>query len=173
MNRLLSRLIVWGCRAFLLLVPVLAVYFLSEPAQLKGHVLSNIEFSIQWHTVTNTQWYGLWALTLIYLLPGLIGIFFLQRAFSSFAQGETFELSTTQDLRRFATLLFIQAIARPVYLAAMSVLLSFNHPAGERALSLIIGSEEFQGLALAMIFWVICDLLVKANHLEHENKQFV
>lgn len=173
MTKVFSNLIVWGCRMFLVAAPMAAFYFITEPEQLRSVVETSFEFRIQWGTVTQTQLTGMWLLSLVYMLPGLIGVYFLQRAFARFARGATFELATSCDLRRFAMLLFVQALARPIYLALSSVWLSWNHPAGERILSLMIGSEEFQALALAMILWVICDLLVKANRLDHENKQFV
>jgi actin-like ATPase involved in cell morphogenesis len=48
-----------------------------------------------------------------------------------------------------------------------------NHPAGQKILSISFGSDEIKVIALAMILWVMSDLLVIGNKLDSENKQFV
>jgi len=53
------------------------------------------------------------------------------------------------------------------------VLLSLNHPAGEKVLSIIFGSGEIVTVALAMILWVVSDLLVEGSRLQSENQQFI
>ncbi len=70
-------------------------------------------------------------------------------------------------------LLFVQAVAKPVYYSFASVVLSLNHPEGESVLSLSFGSQEITMLALAMILWVVSDVLVAGCRLQSENRQFV
>jgi hypothetical protein len=53
------------------------------------------------------------------------------------------------------------------------MLLSWNHPPGEKMLSVSLGSGEIEVLSLAMILWVMSELLVKASKLEKENRQFI
>jgi len=48
-----------------------------------------------------------------------------------------------------------------------------NHPAGQKMLSVSFGSDEVKVIALAMILWVMSDLLVKGCKLENENKLFI
>jgi len=48
-----------------------------------------------------------------------------------------------------------------------------NHSAGQKILSVSFGSDEAKVIALAMILWVMSDLLVIASKLESENKQFI
>jgi hypothetical protein len=54
-----------------------------------------------------------------------------------------------------------------------SILLSLNQPAGQKLLSISLGSGEVKVIALAMILWVMSDLLVKGGRIERENKQFI
>jgi hypothetical protein len=67
----------------------------------------------------------------------------------------------------------MQAAARPLHHVLMGLLLSMNHPSGEKRLAISFGSLELQLIALAMIMWVVSSLLVTASHYEKENKQFI
>lgn len=173
MTRLFSLLITWGCVATFCLVVVAAIYFLIDIAAFAALATQVLELPIQWQSVTTAQWYGLWLLTVLYLAVGLWGIYFLWRAFANFAKGELFNEHNSRNLRLFSIFLLAQAIAKPLHLALSSVLLSWNHPAGQKMLSISVGSAEVKVIALAMILWVMSDLLVKASTLDNENKQFI
>lgn len=173
MTRQFSLLVALGCTAFLILTPVAALYLLSDIRQFASLATSNLTLPIQWHTVSDPQWYALWALSLLYVCVGLAGLYFLRRAFNNFAKGELFTYHNSRDLRLFSILLFVQALAKPLHLAFASVLLSLNHPAGQKVLSITLGSTEIKVIGLAMILWVMSDLLVKGSQLENENSQFI
>lgn len=173
MSQKFSRVIALGCAATLIIVPVISLYYLFNIDQLAEIARNNIPLPIQWDTVTNMQWYSLWLLTVIYIFIGLAGLFFLRRAFSNFAKGQLFNYDNSRDLRLFSILLFAQALAKPLHFSISSVLLSMNHPAGQKMLSVSFGSDEVNMIALAMILWVMSELLVKGSKLESENKQFI
>lgn len=173
MTRQFSQLIALGCTAILIAVPVAALYFLINIELFAATARSSLNLPIQWQTVSDIQWYSLWLLTLLYIATGVAGLYFLRRAFSNFAKGELFNHSNSRDLRLFAVFLFAQAVAKPLHFSLASLLLSMNHPAGQKMLSISLGSSEIKVIALAMILWVMSDLLVSASKLENENKQFV
>ena len=173
MTQQFSRFIALGCMAVLIAVPVATLYFLFNIEVFAAMARSNLDLSIQWETVSNMQWYSLWLLTIFYAATGLAGLYFLRRAFSNFAKGQLFNHSNSRDLRLFSILLFAQALAKPLHFSISSVLLSMNHPAGQKMLSVSFGSDEVKVIALAMILWVMSDLLVRGSKLESENKQFV
>ena len=173
MTRQFSRLIALGCTAILIMVPFVALYFLINIELFAAMARSNLGLPIQWQTVTDIQWYSLWLLTLFYVAIGLAGLYFLRRAFSNFAKGQLFNYSNSRDLRLFSIFLFAQALAESLHFSISSVLLSMNHPAGQKMLSVSFGSDEVKIIALAMILWVMSDLLVKGCKLESENKQFI
>ncbi len=173
MTRQFSRLIALGCMALLITIPVIALYFLVNIEQFAVMARSNLGLPIQWQTVSDIQWYSLWLLTVFYAAIGLAGIYFLRRAFSNFAKGQLFNHSNSRDLRLFSILLFTQALAKPLHFSIASILLSMNHPAGQKMLSVSFGSDEVKVIALAMILWVMSDLLVRGSKLESENKQFI
>lgn len=173
MTRHYSLLVTWSCITALALSPIAALFFLINIDAFANLAKHTLALSIQWSSVTNEQWYSLWFLTALYAAIGLTGIYFLRRAFVNFSRGEFFNQSNSRDLRLFSIFLFIQAAAKPLYFALSSVILSFNHPAGQKMLSILVGSGEIKVIILAMILWVISDLLVKSGEIERENKQFI
>lgn len=168
-----SRLIAFGCMSILISTPFIALYFLINIELFAAMARSYLGLPIQWQTVSDIQWYSLWLLTISYVAVGLVGLYFLRRAFSNFAKGQLFNHSNCRDLRLFSILLFAQALAKPLHFSISSILLSMNHPTGEKMLSVSLGSDEVKVIALAMIFWVMSDLLVRGSRLESENKQFI
>lgn len=173
MTRHFPLLIARGCMAILVLAVVAALYFLINIDAFALLAERTLGLPIYWQSVNTAQWYGLWLLSVLYLSVGLAGLYFLRRAFINFARGELFNQDNSRDLRLFSIFLFAQALAKPLHFALSSVLLSLNHPAGQKMLSITLGSGELKVIALGMILWVMSDLLVKASTLESENKQFV
>jgi hypothetical protein len=173
MTQQFSRLIALGCMAMLITIPVIALYFLVNIELFVAMTRSNLGLPIQWHTVSKMQWYSLWLLTFFYAAIGLAGLYFLRRVFSNFAKGQLFNHDNSRDLRLFSILLFAQALAKPLHFSVSSMLLSMNHSAGQKMLSVSFGSDEAKVIALAMILWVMSDLLVRGSKLESENKQFI
>ncbi|MEN8815224.1 MAG: DUF2975 domain-containing protein [Glaciecola sp.] len=173
MIRQFSQLIAFGCVAMLIATPVAALYLLINIEVFAAMATSSLHLPIQWQTVSDIQWYSLWLLTLFYVATGVTGLYFLRRAFSNFTKRELFNRSNSHDLRLFSILVFAQALAKPLHFSLASMLLSMNHPAGQKVLSISLGSGEIKVIALAMILWVMSDLLVSASKLENENKQFI
>ena len=173
MHRLFCLLVTWSCLLVLVVAPVAAVYLFIDIDTFAGLAMNNLPISIQWDTVTTAQWWGLWVATVLNLGVGVWGLFFLRRAFVHFSRGEFFNQSNSRDLRMFSVLLFVQAFTKPLHTAVSSVLLSWNHPPGQKMLVISFGSGEVKMSLLAVILWVICDLLVRGGELEQENKQFV
>ena len=173
MSKIFSHLISWGCIATIVLIVIALFVFLIDIAWFADLAQSNLRLPIYWTTVEQWQWYLLWVSTTAFLAIGLFGLYFLHRAFKKIATGELFNLTNSLNIRRFSILLFVQAVAKPVYFSFASVLLSLNHPAGEKIFVLTFGSQELTMLALAMILWVVSDVLVAGCRLQSENRQFV
>jgi hypothetical protein len=136
-------------------------------------IRNSMGLPIRWQTVSDGQWYAFWALTAIYVSIGLFGLYYLRRAFANFARGELFNLANSRDLRRFSILLLARAVATPLHFLMASVLLSLNHPAGEKVLSISFGSNELRAVGVALVLWVMSNLLVEGCNLQAENRQFV
>jgi len=173
MSKRFSSVISWVCISVMVVVPMVAVWLLIDLATFVDVVKQKSSLPIFWETVHHWQWLAQWLLTVLYVSIGLIGLYYLHLAFSNFAKGEWFTQANSANLRRFSLLLIAQVIAKPVYFALSSVLLSFNHPAGQKVLCLALGSGELKALILAMILWVVSDLLIAGSKLQSENRQFI
>ncbi len=173
MTRTLASLIHWICTAWLLVLPAAALYYLVNIDSLAALASTNLALPIQWFTVGSGQWYALWGVTVLYLSFGYAGVWYLRKAFRSFALGNWFDAENSRSLRRFATLLILQGAAKPIHFGLASVILSLNHPAGERMLSISFGSNELILVISGIVFWVLADLLVEGTKADAENRQFV
>lgn len=173
MTQILSKLVSWCCLTVLVLSPITYAYMLWDIDLFARLAQGQINLSIHWQTVTHVQWYTLWVISLVYLGIGWIAIFYLLRAFKQFTLGELINLENSRNIRRFSILLFIQAITKPLFFSIASVLLSINHPAGQKMLVVSLGSIDIWGIAFAFVFWVISSLMFEANSIQTENKQFI
>ena len=173
MTQRFSLLIAYISLAALTIAPIAAVYFVFNIDIFASLAQQHFGLLIRWGSVTNTQWYGLWFLTVVFKSIGLVGLFYLYRAFAKFAKGEFFNLVNSKNLRMFSIFLFIQALAKPLFFTFSSILLSWNHPPMQKMVSVSVGSNEVIIVVLAMILWVTSDLLVKGYELKSENNQFV
>jgi len=173
MSRRFAFLISCVCMGAIVMVPLLLLLLLFNIDWFASMAQQKLGLAILWSSVETWQWVVQWALTAVYCSIGLLGLYFLQRAFIKIARGEWFSVENSLNLRRFAVLLMIQAVATPIFLMFSSVLLSWNHPAGQKTLSIVFGSGEIKTLMLAMIIWVVSDLLLAGGKLQSENRQFV
>ena len=173
MSKVFSHLISSGSIATIVLILIALLSFLIDITWFAELAKNNLRLPIDWATVEQWQWYLLWGVTTAYVAVGLFGLYFLHRAFRKIGSGELFNLTNSLNIRRFSILLFVQAAAKPVYYSLASVLLSHNHSAGEKIFVVSFGSQEITMLALAMILWVVSDVLVAGCRLQSENRQFV
>lgn len=173
MTRRFSLLIAWGCTALLIVVPLAALYFLLSIQDFAALTRRSFGLPVEWDTVVGWQWYAVWGVTFLYLTIGLVGLYFLRRPFANFARGELFNFANSRDLRRFSILLLVQALVKPLHFALSSVLLSANHGPGAKMLSISVGSSEVRMVALALVFWIVSNLLIEGGNLQAENRQFV
>ena len=173
MTRRLSLLISWGCTALLSAFLLIALYCLANIDEFAEFTQKSIGLPIAWSTVVSWQWFALWITTFLYMAIGMAGLYFLRRPFAHFARGELFNLANSRNLQRFSILILVQAIAKPIHFALSSVILSANHGAGNKMLSISVGSNEVRMIAVAIVFWVVSNLLIEGCKLQSENQQFV
>lgn len=173
MTRKLAALVAWLCTVWLVALPAAALCFLVRIDDFGAMAISNLAMPIQWYTVSHGQWYALWAITALYLALGYAGAWYLRKAFASFASGDWFDTDNSRFLRRYAALLILQGVVKPLHFGLASIILSLNHPAGERLLSISVGSEVAVLIVAGFILWVLADLLVEGARADTENRQFV
>ena len=95
------------------------------------------------------------------------------RCFSGFSQAEYFSLRTVKYLRGFAAGIFASVVTGVLASTLVTVVLTMGAPAGQRALSLGLGSNELLTLLFAGMVWQIAAVMARAVALAEENAQFV
>jgi len=168
-----SQIISWGSAVLMLWFPLYGIYFLLDISRFSASLHEGLRLPIQWQTVEPWQLYTFLLITFCFWSLAVASLFYLRRAFSAFAAGELFTVENSRSIRVFAVLVFAQALTKPLQGAIGSVLLSLNHPDGQRMLSLSLGSDTVQTIGLSMILWIVAEILITAHRLENENQQFV
>lgn len=171
--RTLSLVIYWCCNLVLFVTPLLFLLSVFETSLFTNMIRRSLNLQIQWHTVGDVQWIVLWCSMLVFIGIGYAGIYFLRKSFQNFAAGDWFSLSNSLNVNRFAKLLLVQSIATPILFTVSGLILSFNHPPGQKILALSFGTNEFKGVMVSIIFLVISHILVVGHNIDDENKHFL
>jgi len=173
----LNNLLALACLVLALVLPALTLYGLcSTPAEawlaglgVKPPPAADLS---GWHIA---PWQSGLAM-LVGMLPvcGVAyGLLRARRCFLGFVRGETFSRGTVQHLRGLAAGIFASAIAGLLSPPLISVLLTLGAPAGKRALSLGVSSNEVLMLLFAGIVWQIAHVMTQAVELADEHAQIV
>jgi hypothetical protein len=96
-----------------------------------------------------------------------------QQCFNGFAKQQFFTAETVGSLRAFAMAVFVSTLLQPFAYAALSLILSWTNPAGQRALSIGISSDMWLGLLFAGTIIVIAWVMREAIAIADENAQFI
>lgn len=101
------------------------------------------------------------------------GLVCAMRCFSGFSQAEYFSVRTVRYLRGFAAGIFASVVTGLFAWMLISVVLTAGAPAGQKALSFGLGSNELLTLLFAGMVWQIAAVMGKAVALAEENAQFI
>lgn len=96
-----------------------------------------------------------------------------RRCFVRFSQGATFDSQVVEGLRGAAGALAASAAAGLLAPSAISVLLSWNFPAGQRQLMVGLDSAHLLALLAAGMLWIIASVMARGVVLAEENARFV
>ena len=102
-----------------------------------------------------------------------LGLLSARRSLSLFAQGQYFVAEAIDGLRRFAFWGFWAVTGSIVAPSVIGVILTWLNARGHRELTISLRPDQVLGLLVAGLFWIIAGVLVKANGLADENRQFV
>jgi len=103
----------------------------------------------------------------------MYGLLSARRCFDLFAAGQIFCREPIKRLKGFAVGIAASALLKPFAGAALSVLLSFNNPAGAKALTLSVDSDTLIALIFAGTVAAIAWIMAEALDIADENRQFV
>ncbi|GLR72649.1 DUF2975 domain-containing protein [Agaribacter marinus] len=169
----LSKLLYW-----LLLSPIAGLlcmwgYFLASIDSFQALAKQEVAYAIQWHTVDAWQ---LYLTCVIAMIPSVIlvwGLFYLRKAFFAFQQNRIFEMTNVVHIKRFAISLILVAIAGTLANIFAGLILSIQHPSGQKILSIQFKSYDLSTLLIGLVFWLIAKILIQANDISKENQSFV
>lgn len=154
-------------------IPSMWVYFLWRIDAFSEITKANAAFSIQWNTVDP---YQLYIVCLIQSAVSMIlvwGIYSLRKVFLAFSNGEIFVYENILHIKRFSATLILTGIGTVLTTTLASVILSLNHPAGQKTLAISIGGQQIWIMMIGLTFWLIAKILREASLLKNENNQFV
>ena len=112
----------------------------------------------------------------IMLAPAIalsLGLLSARRSLGHFAQGQYFVTEAIDGLRRFAFWGFWAVTGSIVAPSVIGVMLTWANARGHRELAISLRPDQVLGLLVAGLFWIIAGVLVNANGLADENRQFV
>lgn len=154
-------------------IPALWGYFLFSIEEFAQVAKMNLSFAIQWNTVVAWQLYVTWLVTLIPATIVFWGLMNLRRAFYAFSENDVFNMTNVTLVKRFAFALILSAVLKTLMMSVVSVVLSANHPAGQKMLSLLFSSYDLVTIFVGLMFWLVAKILIQAHALSEENKQFI
>jgi hypothetical protein len=172
----ISSVLAWACALLAVALPLAVAYhLLSTPVE---NLLLRAGLSLQAAQAAAMD-ISLGQKCLAVLLGVLpvccasYGLVCAMRCFSGFSQAEYFSLRTVKYLRGFAAGIFASVVMGVVTSMLITVVLTLGAPAGQRALSLGLGSNELLTLLFAGMVWQIAAVMARAVALAEENAQFV
>jgi len=169
----LSRILSMLSLLPLLGIPSIWVYFLWQIDAFAEIAMANAAFSIQWNTVVPYQLYIVCLMQFAVSMILVWGIYSLRKVFVAFTNGEVFVFENILNIKRFSATLILTGFGAVITTTLASVILSLNHPAGQKTLAISIGGQEIWIMMIGLTFWLIAKILREASLLKNENNQFV
>lgn len=162
-----------ACEAYLILTPVLAIgiWLNFEAFALTSEAFSNLPLQMEYIGPTNLM-LGF----LVGCLPmGLMmyGVWRLRQLFGLYRTGALFTPAIAGHLQAFAAMLMLTVITSPLVDVLTSLVLTMNNPAGERSISINLGSNDLSVLFLSGVMFAIAWIMREGHRLAEENAEFV
>ena len=173
----LNQSLAWACLALAFILPVAAFYGLwaASPESLLAQAGVHLPQMAGEQTSPIALWQRVVAVV-VGMLPvaGMAyGLLRAWRCFAGFARGAVFSLGTVQHLRGFASGLLGSSVAGLLAPTLLSVLLTWDAPAGQRSLVVALGGQHLLMLLFAGIVWQIAHAMARASEIADDNAQIV
>lgn len=170
--KVLSAVMVWSCTIIAVLLPTgVATIWLAAPTD---YLAAQAKVPIEW--LGDFQWFGRGAGMAVTLVPLAALVWALLRVrvcFAGFARGELFTGATTAGFRDFSLGVLLWAVLSVPAATALSVLMSWGAPPGQRQLAIAVSSDTLLMLFFAGTTAVVGWILAEASAIAEENAQFV
>lgn len=157
--------------AYLILKPLLAIAIWLNFDSLAGSIESSPGLQMEYVGSIN-----LLLGFLVNCIPmGLMlyGVWHLRQLFGLYTTGMLFTPANAKHLHTFAAMLLITVVTSPIIDILQSVVLTMNHPEGERSLSINLSSADLTTLFLAGVMFAIAWIMREGHRLAEENAEFI
>ncbi|MBX7067373.1 MAG: DUF2975 domain-containing protein [Parachlamydiales bacterium] len=172
-----SCLLKWIAIGFCSILPLVeAGYWMTngypflEPFFKMGALPSYGTKLLAWSDLNELQKFLAFLVNLIPLSFSMASLAFLSRLFAAFEKLDLFAKGNVQLLKRAGWALVWGQICYPFYIALQSLTLTFRNPVGERNISVAIGSNQFEILAIGLSILVASWVFEEAVKI-HEEQQ--
>jgi len=113
------------------------------------------------------------ALSIFPLSVSLYALYNLQKLFSLYAAGKFFDPENVRCFRNMGWALVAVVPVDILFNAALSVLLSFDQPAGERMLAVSMSSDDIGIAVVGAVIIIVSWVMAEAVELSKDNAQIV
>lgn len=145
-------------------LPVVASWMQGDGHHLMALLHGEFTAAVRWRLV---------AVTAVPVALALASLWQLWCLFGLYGRGEVFGAPAAQRLRRFSWMALVVAVAQPVSDVLMSVAISLDNPRGERMVQVMLSTNDYALLLLALVFVALARVMSEATRLAEENEQFV
>lgn len=170
----LSRFMSIACTLSIGIIPLVTVWYWTAfesnlpliQAKYSGTLFS-MEYISSWQIVAGAV-VSLFGCCLL-----IMALWQLRSFFNLTSNGEYFSQRTTMHLSRFANILFLCAIFKPISVMLYSVILTWKNPPGSRSLILDFGSQDLLTILMACTFLIIMWIFKEGARISKENASFI
>lgn len=113
------------------------------------------------------------AISALFMLLPLWGLWHLRRLFKLFRSGVFFTEKSVRHMHIFALTIFISALLKPISSALLSVVLTLENPPGQKALAISFGSNEISQIFMAGVLIAVTWILREGQRIASENAEFI
>lgn len=122
------------------------------------------------HTLTITEKLLGFTVSLVPITVTLVGLAYLTRLFSMYAQGNLFDKKNVIYIKRIAYALIISQIINPFYQLCMGFVLTKGNPIGHRVMSITLDQTNIALVLLAGLIIVIAWMTAEGFRLREEQQ---
>jgi hypothetical protein len=103
----------------------------------------------------------------------MYGVWRLRLLFGLYRTGALFTPAIACHIQVFAAMLMLKVVTSPIVDIFLSLFLTMNNPAGERSISISLGSDDLSVLFLSGVMFAVAWIMREGQRLAEENAEFI
>lgn len=171
--RRVSTVLRLACDAYLILRPLMAILIWLNLESLAGGSTPYFNQPLRMEFIGPMNLVLGFGISAIPMGLMLYGVWHLRQLFALYRLGTFFAPENARHLHVFAAMLLVTVVTSPVIDILMSIAMTMNYPAGQRAVSIDLSSGDLSMLFLAGVMFAIAWIMREGHRLAAENAEFV